>query len=146
MYVGGRTIKSYGWENHYIAKIKEARKNQLIWAKKVILTRLIGTSFFQNGGLIVAIAVLIPQWLRGEQLKEGVSMAMMAMVYYIFISVNMMTYVSMTAVGTFLATIERMSTVYSLGEYEDLRKIDVKHEDVRIQIEECDFSWGFKIK
>ena len=43
-------------------------------------------------------------------------MAMMAMVFYIFMSVNMMTYVAMTAVGTFLATIERMSTVYSLEE------------------------------
>lgn len=89
--------------------------------KKVIFIRLIGTSFFMNGGLLVAIAVLIPQWMRGEQLKEGVSMAMMAMVYYIFISVNMMTYVAMNAVASFLATIERMSTVYSLEEYKDQR-------------------------
>jgi hypothetical protein len=27
MYVGGRTIKSYGWENHYINKIKAARRD-----------------------------------------------------------------------------------------------------------------------
>jgi heme/copper-type cytochrome/quinol oxidase subunit 2 len=146
MYVGGRTIKSYGWENHYIAKIKQARANQLVHMKKVIFIRLIGTSFFQNGGLLVAIAVLIPQWLRGEKLKEGVSMAMMAMVYYIFISVNMMTYVAMNAVATFLATIERMSTVYSLDEYEDQRSVDVEHKDVKVQMENCDFSWGFKIK
>jgi hypothetical protein len=26
--VGARTIKSYGWENHYLKKIKEARLNQ----------------------------------------------------------------------------------------------------------------------
>jgi len=116
MYVGGRTIKSYGWENHYISKIKQARRNQLVPMKKTILLRLVGTSFFQNGGLLVALAVLIPQWMRGEELKEGVSMAMMAMVFYIFMSVNMMTYVAMNAVGTFLATIERMSTVYSLEE------------------------------
>jgi hypothetical protein len=119
MYVGGRTIKSYGWENHYIAKIKAARAGQLKILEKIIFIRLLGTSFFQNGGLLVAIAVLIPQWMRGELLKEGVSMAMMAMVYYIFISVNMMTYVAMSALATFLATIERMSTVYSLEEYKD---------------------------
>ena len=73
-------------------------------------------------------------------------MAMMAMVYYIFISVNMMTYVAMNAVATFLATIERMSTVYSLDEYEDQRSVDVEHKDVKVQMENCDFSWGFKIK
>jgi len=61
-------------------------------------------------------------------------MAMMAMVYYIFMSVNMMTYVSMTAVATFLSTIERMSTVYSLDEYKDLRKEDVEHKDVKVNI------------
>jgi len=60
MYVGGRTIKSYGWENHYIKKIKEARSNQLVYMRKVILVRLVGTSFFMNGGLLVAIAILIP--------------------------------------------------------------------------------------
>jgi hypothetical protein len=57
--------------------------------------------------------------MRGELLKEGVSMALMAMVYYIFISVNMKTYVAMNALGTFLATIDRMSSVYSLEEYKD---------------------------
>lgn len=146
MYVGGRTIKSYGWENHYIAKIKAARDGQLKIMRKIILIRLVGTSFFQNGGLLVAIAVLIPQWMRGELLKEGVSMAMMAMVYYIFISVNMMTYVAMNALATFLACIERMSTVYSLGEYNDQRKEEVEHKDSKVKLENCNFSWGFKVK
>ena len=98
MFVGGRTIKCYGWENHYMAKIKHARANQIRIVVKTIFLRLIGTSVFQNGGLIVGIAILIPKWARGEKLDEGISMSMMAMVYYIFISVNMMTYVSMTAV------------------------------------------------
>ena len=114
--------------------------------KKTILLRLVGTSFFQNGGLLVALAVLIPQWIRGEELKEGVSMAMMAMVFYIFMSVNMMTYIAMTAVGNFLATIERMSTVYSLEECKDERAVDVEQKDVKVSIEACDFSWGFKVK
>jgi hypothetical protein len=29
MVVGARTLKSYGWENHYISKVKEVRKSQL---------------------------------------------------------------------------------------------------------------------
>lgn len=27
MIVGARTIKAYGWENHYMDKIRNARKN-----------------------------------------------------------------------------------------------------------------------
>jgi hypothetical protein len=73
----------------------------------------------------VTIAIFVPKWARGERLDEGVSISMMAMVFYIFISINMMTYVAMNAVQTFLAIVERMSSVYAMEEYTDLRNIDV---------------------
>ena len=31
MVVGARTIKSYGWEMHYLQKIKKARAGQVIY-------------------------------------------------------------------------------------------------------------------
>ena len=31
MVVGARTLKSYGWENHYIDKIEAVRKDQLYY-------------------------------------------------------------------------------------------------------------------
>lgn len=34
MFVGGRTIKSYGWENHYLEKIRAARGHQVVFVAK----------------------------------------------------------------------------------------------------------------
>ena len=68
MVVGARTIKSYGWEQHYLAKIFKARKGQRYY---VFLQQLIGTlgmSVFQNGGLIALMYIFITKWSRGEQL------------------------------------------------------------------------------
>ena len=76
----------------------------------------------------MTIAIFIPKWARGEKLDEGVSMSMMAMVFYIFISINMMTYVAMNAVQTFLAIVDRMSSVYAMEEYTDLRDQNVDPE------------------
>jgi hypothetical protein len=40
MIVGSRTIKAYGWENHYMDKIRTARKNQ---AKYVFYQGVLGS-------------------------------------------------------------------------------------------------------
>ena len=53
---------------------------------------MLGNSVFQNGGLFVTLAIFVPKWSRGEELEEGNSISVMAMVYYIFISINMLTY------------------------------------------------------
>ena len=53
---------------------------------------MLGNSVFQNGGLFVILAIFVPKWSRGEQLEEGNSISVMAMVYYIFVSLNMLTY------------------------------------------------------
>ena len=56
----------------------------------------LGLSIFQNGGLVAIVAILIPKWYRGEELVESESMSIMAMVFFIFASVNFLTYVAMT--------------------------------------------------
>ena len=46
----------------------------------------------------------------------------------------------------FLAVIERTSTVFYMSEYTNKRDTSSKEEDIGINFNKCDFSWGFKIK
>ena len=95
---GARTIKCYGWENHYLRKIREARMSQVFYVFWQSIIGSLGLSIFQNGGLLATVAIFIPKWYRGEQLDEGVSMALMAMIFFIFAAVNGMTYYAMTTI------------------------------------------------
>lgn len=51
-----------------------------------------------------------------------VSMSLMAMIFYIFISVNALTYMGLTVVQSFLSAVERMSTVFCMEEFEFKRE------------------------
>ena len=130
MIIGARTIKSYGWENHYISKIKGARNKQLRYVFGQGLIGFLVVSFFQNGGLVAAMAIVIPKWARGEKLDEGISISLLAMVFYIFLSVNSFTYYGMTTLQQFLAIISRYSSVFEMGEFEFKRETDVPRERV----------------
>ena len=44
--VGCRTIKCYGWENHYIQRINDIRKDQMKQVMKFNIVGSFGTSFF----------------------------------------------------------------------------------------------------
>lgn len=44
--VGCRTIKCYGWENHYVDKINEVRKRQRVAVIKVNIMQSLGNAFF----------------------------------------------------------------------------------------------------
>ena len=68
--------------------------------------------------MLANLAIFIPKWAKGEKLDEGVTMSMMAMVYFIFVSVNSMTYYAMTTLQTFLGVIYRLSTVFELEEFD----------------------------
>ena len=62
----------------------------------------------------------------------GESMSLLAMVFYIFLSVNSMTYMAMTSLQTFLAVIYRISTVFEMAEYEFIRDEKVAKENVEV--------------
>ena len=133
MVMGARTIKAYGWEKHYMDKVISARRSQVHYV-------------FRNGGLFVIVAVLSTQFSRGIELKEGETMSLMAMIFYLFIAVNSMTYHGMTTVQTFLSVVERAAAIFEMDEYHSTRKENVKPEDVELVYEDVDISWGFKVK
>ena len=65
MITGARTIKCYGWEQHYIDKIKKLRMTQLPSLFKFNFIQFMGVSVYQNGGLIVIIAIVVGLWNSG---------------------------------------------------------------------------------
>lgn len=60
MVAGIRTIKTYGWEEHYLAKIKEQRGKQLRLIYKINIISSLGLSVFQNFGLIAVFFIFYP--------------------------------------------------------------------------------------
>ena len=96
MVVGARTIKAYAWENHYLRKIKSARKSQVYYAFAQAIFVGMGIAVYANGGLLVLNNIFLVQWGRGDKLDSSVSMSLMAIIFYIFLSVNATTYMGMT--------------------------------------------------
>jgi hypothetical protein len=75
----------------------------------------------------------------------GESMSLLAMIFFIFLSVNTMVYMAMTAFQTFLAVIYRVSTIFEMSEYESIRNDNVPKEKAEVTFENVSVTWGFKI-
>lgn len=69
MVTGIRTIKCYGWENHYIKKIKQVRDEQVTALYKFNNIATFGWTFFQNVGLIVILIIFLSEWSQGKALN-----------------------------------------------------------------------------
>jgi len=120
---GARTIKSYGWENHYLRKIMGWRQKQVKYVTQQGIIGLLGVSLFENVGLLVLALIVLPQWKQGEYLDEASTISLMAMLFYIFLSVNSLVYYALSTLQQFLAIIERLSQVFELEEFTQHRKI-----------------------
>ena len=69
MIVGIRTIKSYAWENHYLAKILDIRNKQAKLNLRYNMIASLGYSLFQNFGLIAVIVIFVTKWMRAERIN-----------------------------------------------------------------------------
>jgi ABC-type multidrug transport system fused ATPase/permease subunit len=146
MVVGARTIKSYGWENHFLTKIISARKGQTMKIFWFGIMNQLGFAVFSNFGLLALMIIFLKTWYQEIELDESVSISLMAMIFFLFYSVNIMTYMGLTTLQTFLGILERISSVIQLESYEFKREFDVKPEDVIVKFDNVDVSWGFKVK
>lgn len=59
---GVRTIKCYGWEDHFVNKINAHRGEQLCNIANVNLISCTGLAIFQNVGLIAVSLIFVSQW------------------------------------------------------------------------------------
>jgi len=60
-------------------------------------------------GLIAILAILMAEWNQGKELKNEVVISILAMIYYVFFSVNVLTYYALTHVANFAAVLYRLS-------------------------------------
>lgn len=102
---GIRTIKCYAWENHYLKKLKETRALQLSKIYAFNLIGSLGYTFFQNMGLIAVLCVFLPKWARGESISSATAFSLLAMIYYLFMSVTSLTLYAMTTVTQLMVLI-----------------------------------------
>jgi ABC-type transport system involved in cytochrome bd biosynthesis fused ATPase/permease subunit len=71
---------------------------------------------------------------------------MLALVYYLFFSVNTLTFALLSTMQTFLAIIDRLGNVLEMDEYKPSRTEDGIAANTKIVMENASFSWGFRAK
>lgn len=146
MVIGCRTIKCYGWENHYINNIERLRKMQHKELIKSNIIQSFGTSLFSNTGFITLLVLFIFDWKRGIKLENENAMATLSMLHLIFYALNMIIYFSLYNFQNFFAIIARLAEVFDLEE-KDLKKLRPDTNETQIvKAEACSFSWGFRVK
>ena len=145
MVVGAKTVKGYGWEKHFEQRICDERGKQEKFVMGQGMLGSLGLSLFQNIGLVVLLAIVIPKWNNGELLEEEVLIPLMAMVFYLFISVNAMAYYSLTTYQQFGAIVERLGHVMGMEEHEFSNTVSQNVKDPKIDLTGANFSWGYEI-
>ena len=117
MVVGARTIKSYGWEDYFLKKIGEVRRQGSRYVFWIDLLASMGLNFFQNLGILAVGLILFLQWSKGEEIRMAESIALFAMIYYLFITINGLVFLAIINVKSFSAILERIAGVLTLEEY-----------------------------
>lgn len=146
MVAGIRTIKSYGWEHHYSAKITEARDKQAKFVWYVNVLSSMGQTIFNNFGFYAFLTIILVTYWRGEQIETGKSMAMLSILFFLFMSVNGLTAYATNTLFQFFAIMNRVGDVFKLGEFHSTRQKADTLTEVTIKIEQGSYSWGFKVK
>lgn len=143
---GIRTIKCYAWENHYIKKIKETRAAQhtLIYCFNMVSS--LGYSLFQNMGLVAVLCVFLPSWAKGERISSASAFSLLAMIYYLFMSVTSLMLYAMTTSMQVIVLMQRLGEVFRMEEFKKERIEDVTYDEVEVKLMESAFSWGFRVK
>ena len=77
----------------------------------------LGMAIFQNMGLVAVLLIIIPRYNRGEYLDEGTMIALLAMLFMLFLSINSMVFFSMTITQQLLAILFRIGNIFEMGEY-----------------------------
>ena len=74
-------------------------------------------NLFQNLAVLSAFLIFYYQWSNGVQIEMSKSFAILAMVYYLFVTVNQLTYLAVFQLSNFFAILNRISSVLRLEEY-----------------------------
>ena len=92
------------------------------------------------------LIILVIEWSQGKELFNDKIVPMLAMIYLVFFSTNMITYFGLSSLQTFLAILDRLASVFAMEENQVTRDTKCSPEDVSITVKDGTFSWGFRIK
>jgi len=143
---GIRTIKSYGWENHYKQKIEEARSKQTTFIWRVNFYSSLGLTVFNNFGFYAFLAIVLCTYWRGVELKAGEAMATLSILFFLFMSVNGITVYALNTTFQFFGVMVRIGDVFKLSEHQSTRQVANTPEEVCIKVTDGSYSWGFKVR
>ena len=114
---GIRTIKSYGWENHYKQKIEEARSKQSKFIWRVNFLSSLGLTIFSNFGFYAFLAIILCTYWRGADMNAGEMMAILSILFFLFMSVNGITVYALNTTFQFFGVMARIGDVFKLSEH-----------------------------
>jgi len=85
---GCRTIKCFGWENHYIQRIEAIRKQQMARVFAYLNSANLGSAFYSNVGVLAMMIILTVQWKNEQTFSQDSTMGILAVVFLIFFAYN----------------------------------------------------------
>ena len=80
-----------------------------------------GTTVFLNMGLIAILVILMIDWLQGKKFETEVVISTMALVYFVFMAINVIFYFALTNCLNFLVVLFRLSQIFEMEEHLDTR-------------------------
>ena len=77
----------------------------------------IGFNLFQNLAVLSVFLVFYYQWSNGIEIDLAKSFSTLAMVFYLFTTINQLTYLAVFQLSNFMAILNRISSVLKLEEF-----------------------------
>jgi len=118
----------------------------------------IGYNLFQNLAILSAFLIFYFQWSNGERIDMATSVSTLAMIFYLFVTVNQLTYLAVFQIGNYFAILQRIASVLRLEEYKKTMEDDSQNAGEEpdgpgarpesagyIKLENASFNWGFRI-
>ena len=97
-------------------------------------------------GLIAVLCVFLPKWAKGESISSASAFSLLAMIYYLFMSVTSLTLYAMTTLTQLMVLISRLGEVFKMEEFQKERIENVAPEECGVKFSNSAFSWGFRVK
>lgn len=82
--------------------------------------------------MVAVLVILVSEYLQEKELENDKIISMLAMVYFVFFSVNVLFYFGLSATQTFLANLIRLATIFEMEEYKSTRQTIVERSKVEL--------------
>ena len=133
MVVGVRTLKSYGWEQHYLKKITNVRKKQQTNLFFINALGTLGLNVFQNLAMVAVFLIFYYEWSQGEEIELAKSLSTLAIIFFLFVTVNQLSYIAIFQMSNFFAILRRVGGVLRLEDFDDTSAIEASSNQKAIQ-------------